>query len=386
MFFYNNIFSILFRKVCDTYYPHNKYTVFHFTAHDFKYENKSVIYNKFLNNFIISKNDKTEFIKLYIEACRLLRIFQFFYSKAIYKKTDSYHSVVDMNFDPLYTIKPQFLFKFCQNNKLYTFSVSDMVRIINNSLISFDSDLLSYCKFPKNPYNNINIPKVILYKLYLQLKSYDKMPEIFKKFVDCSFSVKTFVGKNEVFIRDYTIDNYNKILTTDQIYEQTILFLRFKNIPNLFIHIDFPKEQVIKKFELAVTYFRHMCYSLSSLAKEYYYTLFNKNIAKIMTNEPTFGRIILKRKFKKKLYPHINYTIVNVMDNRIPNFDTLQSLYEFMEFGLIIPTVVTDDSEAYMDDESEIMVDSENNAESDGGPEYNNINNISFDMVSDYLY
>lgn len=412
MFLYNKTFSSLFWKICDKYYPDDKYTVFHFTVDNFKHENKIKIYNSFLNSTIISKEDKKEFIRLYNESCRLLRTFQFFYSKAIYKKTENYNSVVDMSYEPLYILKAKQRFKFFQNDRIYTFSVTDMIRIIDNSLMSFDVDLLNYPVFPKNPYNNIKFPKVVLYKLYLHMKTFDKIPEIFKRFADCSFSMNTFLRKNEFFIRDYIIDNYNRILTPDQLYEQIIMFLRFQKIPNLFIHIDFPREEVIEKFETAIRYFRHACYSLSSLTRQYYHTLLNKNITDIMNNNPIFGRLILKGRYKKKSYPHLHYNIVNLMDTRIPNFDTFQSLCEFMEFGLIMPSLTNDaatesdfesdneyeflinesddddnnESDDDEDNETEDEIEDDNNESDDDNDNEAQQRNLSFDMVMDYLY
>ena len=230
-----------------------------------------------------------------------------------------------------------------------------MIRIINTNLIAHDSYLFSMPTFPKNPYNNIEFTDGILYNLYLHLISYSKIPEIFKRFVDCSLSLNKFARKNEVFIREYYINNYDKILTFEQIYQEIIFFLKFQNIPHLFIHVDFPKEKVVQKFKNCFKYFMHSNYNLSALSRKYYYTLLNKKISYFIKNDITFGRIILKRGYKKKNYPHINYKMVNLMDQRIPDFHIMKTMYAFMEFGGVLP-------------------DNEPN------------NNLSFDMVGDYLY
>jgi len=355
MFSTRKIFSLLFGKLCNKYFPTTNYTIFHFTTSSFLHNDKITIYNNFLNSAITHKKDKIVFIKLYNETHVLMNVFHKFYNKISHKKTEMYDSELDMSFEPLNNLNTKYKYTFFHVDKLYTFSVSDMIRIINTNLIAHDSYLFSMPTFPKNPYNNIEFTDGILYNLYLHLISYSKIPEIFKRFVDCSLSLNKFARKNEVFIREYYINNYDKILTFEQIYQEIIFFLKFQNIPHLFIHVDFPKEKVVQKFKNCFKYFMHSNYNLSALSRKYYYTLLNKKISYFIKNDITFGRIILKRGYKKKNYPHINYKMVNLMDQRIPDFHIMKTMYAFMEFGGVLP-------------------DNEPN------------NNLSFDMVGDYLY
>lgn len=368
MFFinsYKKIFSILFNKICCKYFPDVNHSIYHFTAYNFEYDTRITVYNNFLNSSINTQEQKETFIKIYNEATSLLRFFQKSYSRIIYKKTKIHSSVLDMKLEPLYLLNKKNKFTFIHNNKIYTFSVSDMIRIINSSLMAHDK-FFNCPKFPSNPYNNVKFTETILYNLYYHMvEHYITVPEIFKRFVDCSMTIKTFLRRNENFVREYNINTYDRTLTADELYQEIILFLRLQKIDNLFIHIDYPKKEVIEKFRTIIKYMWHSNYNLSALSRIYYYSQLNKKLKHFINTEITFGRVILKNKFSAKKYPHGHYPIVNMLDRRIPDYDSLDDIYNAMRDGVSNNNYNSDcvDDSYDEDDDDDSMIDIQINLE-----------------------
>ena len=78
------------------------------------------------------------------------------------------------------------------NSRIYLFTLTDLVNIINNSL--GNSQYLYSDPLPiKNPYTNKEFDKSTLYNIYFSLKSSSyTMPILFYNFFLCNFNLNTF--------------------------------------------------------------------------------------------------------------------------------------------------------------------------------------------------
>lgn len=344
MLFEKKLYSILFSKVCDRHFPDIYFTQYHFTANNYNNNSKVAVYHTFMKNFLNGKEENDKFMEIYAETERIYKVFNRFYNNHVLKKTNVYPATTDMNLEPLYMLSKRHKFRFIHENTVYTFSVKDMIRIINSDLLAHNQ-FFSLAKMPRNPYNNISFTQEILYNFYLFLLDtrYTSVPEVFRRFVKCSLSPDKFLLENEYYIRERIIENYDKQLTQNELYEEIIMFLRSYRIPNLFIHIDFPKTPVIERFRTVIKYFWHATYNLSSSIRRHYQTLLNKTIVHTVNENPVFGRLILKRGYDRSKYPHLQFKITNLLDRTIPDYDSFDRIKEFMENGTIEPIIYSDD-------------------------------------------
>ena len=106
-------------------------------------------------------------------------------------------ATTDMNLEPLYILSKRHKFRFIHENTVYTFSVKDMIRIINSDLLAHNQ-FFSLAKMPRHAYNNIPFSQEILYNFYLFLLDtrYTSVPEVFRRFVKCSLSPDKFLLEN----------------------------------------------------------------------------------------------------------------------------------------------------------------------------------------------
>ena len=351
MFLAKNPYSFIFSKVCDKHFPDIYFTQFHFTANNYNNKSKISVYNLFMKNFLNGKSENDKFMEIYEETDRIFRVFTRFYNNHALKKTNIYPSTTDMNLEPLELLSERNKFTFIHEKTVYTFSVKDMIRIINSELLAHDR-FFSTPKMPRNPYNNVPFTESILYNFYLYLLEtrYTSVPEVFRRFVKSSLSLDIFLLKNEYYIREIIIENYDKQLTQKELYEEIILFLRSYKITNFCIHIDFPKKKVISRFKKVLKYFWHATYNLASVMRRHYQEVLNKTIMNVLNDNPIFGRLVLKRKYDKDEYPHLHFKITNILDNTIPDYDSLDKITEYMENGINEPIFIFSHDD---DDDSE---------------------------------
>lgn len=372
MFYGKKSFSILFNRICNNYFPGKNYTIYHFCLYDFDNMSKVSTFKKFMSNFIYTDQDKQKYMEIYSKTFILYRVFTRFYQNHVKRKMTKSPFNANIMLTPLTEFKDIQKFDFVHENTLYTFTVQDLLKIIKNSLLSHDRFFLSP-NYPKNPYNNLNFTETSLYNFYFfLLQNNYTVPELFRRFFYSNFNTEIFLRKNEHFIRELIIDNYANQLTCNELYEEIILFLRSIKLQGLFIHIDYPKKYVIDKFNDVITCFWHSNYNLSSEMRKYNFNKMNYKLMDILEDITTFGRVILKRNYKKKDYPHIHYKITNLLDQTIPNYDSLKDVISFMEKGQAQINTLDSDS----DENDEINFVDVQNAYDDDGEIYSSDDSI----------
>lgn len=361
MLFYHKPFSFLYYKVCNAKLNKTPYTLYHFTAHKFEKNPCYVVFNEFITNPKYNEQEKKTFAELYYTACSVYKIFKKFYHNKLREKMTLYTVSCDLNFQPLSLIKDKYKFTFSQENKIYTFSINDMIRIIKNGLLNHDS-YFSCPQTPKNPYTNLSLSKAILYNFYFYLQDTGILiPEYLRRYFNTGFMCKIFLRKNRFYIREQIINNTINEMTHDEIYEQIILLLRSLRV-NLYIHIDYSKIDVIEKCKNIFTYHLHTNYNLSDDSKKYYQQKIDKKINHLFEERTTFGRIFINKKYNKKDYPHWNYKYHNLLDFRIPRLKSLKDIYTFMEYGnygshIIMNMDISDNDNVDGDDVNEYEYD-----------------------------
>ena len=185
-----------------------------------------------------------------------------------------------------------------------------------------------------------------------------KIPELFRRFFNEGFYLNRFLRKNDSYVRECIVDNYAMQLTLNDLYEEIIMFLRIIRLNSLYIHIDFPKKEVVNAFHKIYTYYLHSRFDLTEDSRHFYSRKMQQELNKFITKNKTFGRIILKRTTKKS--EHHYYKIHNLLSLEIPDFQTLSNIYKYMEKGT---SMYIDDEELTQDD-----FDYSNNEDDDMSP------------------
>jgi len=191
----------------------------------------------------------------------------------------------------------------------YMFKLSDLINIINKSLMNCCGEFFVDSLNPKNPYTNIPFSNAILYAIYRAIRSSDyKIPLLFELFYQCEFDIDRFVYENETIIRDKYIDEFVKNSSSTILYPYVKKMIRFVDENRRWcIHKDFPMNllvdimrpylllYIIHTYSMSQTYKNHCCYDKLKNKLDYFikkYPLFGRKRAFGQTfniEHPTFS-------------------------------------------------------------------------------------------------
>ena len=272
------------------------------------YTSKYSVVKETLNNFLDFSRD--EFIQYF---CKIQKIYHSLSRFAyLYKYKKSTMSVTtDMGLNDI-SINDKNVLCIYHIKSKYLFNVNDLIKIINTSLINnylfFAEPLPS-----KNPYNNLPFTKSNLYNIYFFIKFnthiYD---DLFFKFFQCDFNLSIFYNNYEYLLRDYSIKNYIKNCSEQEILnkinemltEYNKIYVRNKII----IHDEFPKNKIVKIMKPYVLLYLNSCYSLIPIVKSNSSIDLKIKLRNFQRFNPQFGRrlvkmgLILEPNFKQKSY------------------------------------------------------------------------------------
>ena len=118
-----------------------------------------------------------------------------------------------------------------ENKRKWWFSLKNICKLINNCLCYFDEELYSIsCKNIINPYTGASLTYQSLLSIYEQLKTFDKIPNLFVLFKQSNFDIEMFKLKFDHAISDYgakyIIPTLNDTIIMD-------LFINTANILNI---------------------------------------------------------------------------------------------------------------------------------------------------------
>ena len=134
----------------------------------------------------------------------------------------------------------------------YTFTIGDIVKIINSSLLNVSNKWIVYPHAIKNPFTNKCVSLHNLYNIYFNLKdNLCKMPVLFEEYFKSEFNMKIFHTYNEPLIREELI-KYNSKMLSDKRYLKVVneLLSAYKSIThNMQIKEEFPINILRKAFD-----------------------------------------------------------------------------------------------------------------------------------------
>jgi hypothetical protein len=356
MFPYQNSFSSIYLAVSNSlfrkegYIPH----FLNFQAFDFERRSKYEVMVSFMMNQQYTMVDKEQFMMIFQKAQVICSMFRKFIGNYRLKRAVEFDNQFDLSLEPMYYFSNKQKFVMLHTKTKYTFTVKELLKIIQDSLLSHDN-FFPDPKIPKNPYNNLPFTNTNLLNFYFYLREQNiRIPDFFERFFRTQFILPRFLRENELFIRHNAIKNYHKGLMQDDLYEETILLLRSFKLVNLIIHIDFPRQEVIDKVLPILQSFWHSEYEMTTRSRTFYRSKMMVDLDKFLKNNINFGRLYLSKTGKK--YPHSHFKITNVLSRRIPDYNNLRSVIYYMEHGYQNARVrdfFTRDEESEQDTEDE---------------------------------
>jgi len=219
-----------------------------------KITNKNFIGKKYyylkdiLDNIFTSENFKKDFLLCFSKAQRTY--FAFTKLANMYKhKRASIKMNVDLCMNELNPNKKNVI-TVLQCGSKYLFLASDLIRIVNSSLLNscyFFAEPLQ----PKNPFNNIPFDNSTLYNIYFHIKyNCDNNPILFHLFFKANFDLDNFLHDNESYIRETNIKNYVKNSPPGDLYHDLKLMLSVNRryTKKLLIHNEVPVEKLVDIF------------------------------------------------------------------------------------------------------------------------------------------
>lgn len=217
-------------------------------------KDKFEFYKNTTNNIFLSKNPEIicEFQELFSRFQKYYRIFSTF--SLLYKLKKAKILVnYDLQMNKLCRHN-KFVFPLFQNNNLYLFHISELVKIIQYS-ISNSTYFFANPLPIKNPYNNVFLNKSALYNIYffIKFKTLIDSP-LFTLFFKTNFDLKQMTTKYKYILREEAIKNYLIGQTNTELYSCILDMISYYN-ENLFVferkyHINidtkFPKHLLVK--------------------------------------------------------------------------------------------------------------------------------------------
>lgn len=182
-----------------------------------------------------------------------------------------------------------------QNNKIYLFTRSDIINIMNAAL-SHSPNFFCEPLPIKNPYNNIIFKKSDLYNFYFFLRSsMFIISDLIQNYFLSNFNISVFQKNNEYIIREYYIKSYVENTSQNLLYSDIIYMLQLLKITKkIQIHPDFPKNILVKIMQPYLLLYYQSIYSIDLYKREVCADDLLMSLSKFINYNPQFGRQFIK--------------------------------------------------------------------------------------------
>jgi hypothetical protein len=260
-----------------------------FTVKKFFYLNQvldNIFFNEHLKGAFLLSFSKAQ--RVYFAFAKLANIYR--YKKATIKMN------VDLYMNELNPDKRNVI-SILQDGSKYLFLGSDLVKVINSSLLN-SSHFFAEPLQPKNPFNNLPFNNTTLYNIYFHIKHNCEInPILFHLFFKANFDLDIFLYENESIIRDTAIKNYALYSPPSVLYHDLGLMLAVNRrfTKKLFIHDEFPVDKLVDVFRPYFHLFYLHRYGVYGTEKR------NESLIQLKTKlrafvqyNPLFGRKIYK--------------------------------------------------------------------------------------------
>jgi hypothetical protein len=216
------------------------------------------------------------------------------------KKSKKFDYSYDLLGNELSSLSCSCKIQLIENNTLYTFRISDLIKIINQSL-SYNYEFHLQPMEIKNPFTNQEFSLSNLYHIYFTIKEgLMKTPILFHYLFLCNFSVQNFCLEYNYEIREYLYNNYMKQLTNDEIHSKILKMMKNTKdfFSNIVIHDEFPKEVLVDAFRKFLDIYIQTIYTSNNEKHLWLKIFFVKKAILFNHNNKAFGRVYTKTENK----------------------------------------------------------------------------------------
>lgn len=278
-----------------------------FIMNSFQSSQKFIFIKNNIENIFISQHDKEHVINFIQSTQKHYHALNKFAFICKYNRASSGCST-DMYMNPIYENDKNTI-TILQENTKYTFTFSDLNKIINKSLCNH-FDFYAEPNPIKNPYNNIPFSKSNLYTIYFAIKKSNFMiSSVFHNFFLSNFSLAYFINKFEYQLRNKYIentcnlqnDNLDVIESDDDnpIYDDIIEMINTYNSGNsenkITINTNISQKIIVDIFKPYLNLYYRNIHSMTTVDQNKYFVYYQYMLKQFNIFNPAFGRKITKR-------------------------------------------------------------------------------------------
>ena len=358
-----------------------------FIKKDYSIVSKYYFFDETIQNKFVTKEMREEFIELF---CKIQKIYRSFSKLAYLYKYKKAKTIIEYDLC-LNQIKEngKNVFILLQNDNKYLFNISDLIKIVHNSIANTNNFFNNPLTI-KNPYNNLIINKSSLYNIYFFVRQKTLLnPDLLFYFFKSNFDINIFTQDYKVLIRNYAIHNYIRNSPLDILYEDVNKMLDCFNFnlidknKKINVHENFPKDKLVEIMQPYLKLYYLSEFSFIHISgRNKYKKLLRRKLNEFQKFNPKFGRkiyefynILQNNRTIKKIKGVFNYNYKKFNDKN-------KEKKIFMN---------SHDSNCYRDSDSETDDESENDSENESSNEsielsvVQNLNN-SFININNNLY
>lgn len=218
--------------------------------------------------------------------------------------TDLYFNDIDKSKDST--------FQLYQNNTIFVFKISELIRIIETSLYGSFEDIFEVeSEPPKNPYNKMKLKEHDLYNIYLHIafKTNMNMPTIMYLWFKQKFNFNHLCNNNRQELQKLCVKNYvSKFdIHSVKVYKQVRDIINNHYLTRLWkIDAKFPNEKVVEKIKPCLyDYYMTQCVDEESDDFHYHAENVDTILETIYKKDRNFGKMKKAVGFKKSNFTFI---------------------------------------------------------------------------------
>lgn len=343
-----------------------------FFTHLTDYDKRFDYIKKLLENTFYYDEHKEMILNVVFKIMKTYNGFKKLYKIYKWKSAKKYEENYDLCLNDISNFKNSTKIQLLENNTIYTFRISDLLKIINNALTN-NCDMFAEPLQIRNPFTNKEFSLHNLYNIYFKLKcSNYKFPFLFHLLYLENFNIDKFLFNNEEKIREETVKNYFNGLQNNRI--KKIFFQmksKYKKICKITCDKDFPEDIFIKAIKPFVYCYLEIKYTLNKYKRGFLRRELVSKLHSFTRKNPAFGRKVYKinKTNKKTIEFNCEYIPYNKLTSNV-------ALYNDYDNDDESDNDIIDDDSSDDDDNVTIIVSSHNNNNNNENENNNNENNI----------
>lgn len=222
------------------------------------------------------------------------------------KKCKTYDVDTDLNLTPMSTYKDEDKITLIENKTKYTFTIVDLIKIINNALTSSEY-MSANVHHPRNPYTNNEFSPHNMYNIMLKLqthKSYITLKSHIISYFQQNLDLKKYYEHNRTFLKKIAVEHYIETEDTNSLFQYVCeMFEDYPDHTHIVIDVGLRnKDFIINKVKPMLYYYLLLQqFSHTDELTLKYQNKFLDMLKDFTKKNQTFGRITYRRRLSSGL-------------------------------------------------------------------------------------